>query len=348
MVSINAYLRKSMKQLLFLLALCFLLLSIPLSAHVSYVLDEQTLSQERGRDDLFFFSPLQDSSSVSLIIFTLVILAGLYALLIHLKPWTKEIQKIRTNCLSYLDFIPWIARLGLGIALIGAGVSQVLVTPVVTATSFIAALEMLFGFLILAGFFLPYAILGSLALYIVGLTLDVYLLGNLDFFALGLVVFILGSSKPGIDHLIGIPFSFYYPSLHRYVPLLARIGVGGSLIFLALYEKFLNPSWFASVVEQYGLYLAIPVSVSMWVFSAGAIELVVGLFLLLGFKTRLMSVVAFFVLSASFFYFHEAIFSHVTLFAILSLLFITGSGEHSIDHWLLQLKPTILKKKKRR
>ncbi len=326
--------------------LFFILLSTFASSHVGYVLDDQTLTKQQGRNDAFFFSPLRDSSSISLIIWTLVIIAGLYSLLIHLKPWTREIQKIRTNCLSYLDFIPWITRLGLGIALVGAGSSQVLITPVVSATSFIATLEILFGFCILAGFFLPYATLGALALYAVGLTLDFYLLGNLDLFVLGLLVLILGSSKPGIDHLLGIPFSFQFSSLHRYVPLLARIGIGGSMMFLALYEKFLNPSWSAAAVEQYGLHLIIPVSIAMWVFSAGVIEFFVGFFLLLGFKTRLISVIAFIVLSASFFYFHEAVFSHVTLFAILSLLFITGSGEHSIDGWLLRFKPASLKTKK--
>jgi uncharacterized membrane protein YphA (DoxX/SURF4 family) len=69
----------------------------------------------------------------------------------------------------------------------------------------------------------------------------------------------------------------------------------------------------------------------MWVLSAGLIELAVGLALLLGWHTRTAAAIAFIVLSASFFYFSESVYSHVTLFATLSIIFILGAGSHGID-----------------
>ena len=76
----------------------------------------------------------------------------------------------------------------------------------------------------------------------------------------------------------------------------------------------------------------------MWVLGAGLVELLVGFFLVIGFYTRLVAVIAFLVLSLSFFFFKEAVFSHVTLFGILSLILINGAGYLSIDSWINRLK----------
>jgi len=84
-------------------------------------------------------------------------------------------------------------------------------------------------------------------------------------------------------------------------------------------------------VRNYDLTSIIPVSAPMWVLSAGLIELAIGLFLLIGFHTRLLAVITFLVLSLSFFYFREEVYSHITLFTVLYILFITGGGRISVD-----------------
>lgn len=48
-----------------------------------------------------------------------------------------------------------------------------------------------------------------------------------------------------------------------------------------------------------------------------------GLLLVLGIKTRLTAVIAFIVLSLSFFYFQESVYSHVTLFGTFRLSLFT-------------------------
>ena len=76
----------------------------------------------------------------------------------------------------------------------------------------------------------------------------------------------------------------------------------------------------------------------MWVLSVGIIELVIGIVLLLGWFTRTTSIVAIIVLSCTFFFFKEAVYSHVTLFSILAATTIEGGGKLSIDRWLEQRK----------
>jgi uncharacterized membrane protein YphA (DoxX/SURF4 family) len=118
-----------------------------------------------------------------------------------------------------------------------------------------------------------------------------------------------------------------FSKLSRYAPLVARVGLGFSMAYLAVLEKVLNPHWSEAVVQRYHLQSAVPVSAELWVLGAGLIELAVGLAILLGYRVRLFAAVAFGVLSVSFFFFNESVYSHVTLFATLSIIYILGSGK---------------------
>ena len=123
------------------------------------------------------------------------------------------------------------------------------------------------------------------------------------------------------------------------MPLILRFGVGFAMIFLAVYEKILNPHLSELVVTNFGLMNVVPVSPEMWVLSTGLIEFAVGLALILGLFTRISAGIAFIVLSLSFFYFGEDVASHITLFGTLSVLFITQGGAWSLDKLLYRTNP---------
>ena len=106
------------------------------------------------------------------------------------------------------------------------------------------------------------------------------------------------------------------------------------MIYLALYEKIFNPNLSELIVRGFDLQSVVPVSVEMWILSAGLIEFAIGLLLIIGMFTRIVSAIAFIVLSLSFFYFGEDVASHITLFGILAVLFITEGGKVSIDKLL--------------
>jgi uncharacterized membrane protein YphA (DoxX/SURF4 family) len=102
-------------------------------------------------------------------------------------------------------------------------------------------------------------------------------------------------------------------------------------MFLAVYEKILNPHISELIVNNFGLLDIVNVSPAMWVLGAGIIEFIIGFTLFIGWFTRASSAIAFVVLSLSFFYFGEEVSSHVTLFANLAVLFITRGGIWSVD-----------------
>lgn len=301
-------------------------------AHVSYILSEEQHTTYRGADYAFLTKPFSDPFNWLAIAITLVVILG--AIIVGKKSSfiRDRIRFFRGRTRSYLDYIPAILRTCIGIALIGAGSQQALISPAVHDQPGFATVQILLGFLIVSGFLLTPATLGALALAIGALIIHPTLFDNLEIIAILIAILCLGQSKPGIDDLLGLP-SYSAPiKVQAYVPLILRLGVGLSLVIMAIGDKLLNPHLFGQVIEAYGLTSVLPFSTGMWVASATIIELVLGLALILGLQTRVMSLVTFLVLSIFFMVFGEEVYAHVTLFGSLFVLLITGSGQLSIDN----------------
>lgn len=79
-------------------------------------------------------------------------------------------------------------------------------------------------------------------------------------------------------------------------PTALRVGLGISLVTVAFTEKLANPALAQSFLQQHPLnftsFLGIPMPDELFVQCAGAVELLVGLFILFGLFPRLIIVVA--------------------------------------------------------
>lgn len=311
-----------------------LLIPFVANAHIGYVLSADEIAQGKGADFPYLLQVFQDSRNIWIMIITVlvVVLIGLFWKKIFIVK--SQVGIIRHNISSYYEFIPWILRLSLGIALIGAGSAQILVSPSLSGFAGLATLQILLGFLLMAGFLLPIVAPVVLVLSLYALSKNIYLLGNFDFIASSFALLVLANPRPGVDDILGIHFYSLFKKLRNYVPFILRIGIGVAMMYLAVYEKFLNPHLSEMVVYNFDLMSVINVPANMWVFGAGAVELLIALLLLLGLFTRLVSTIAFIVLSFSFFYFGEDVYSHITLFGLLSILLITGGGKFSLDNLL--------------
>ena len=307
------------------------------SAHVAYVTPSDTLTRTGGIDFHFLFSPLADINNVIIIIAFLLLFGAIYYLGHHVPLFLKEISFIKKQLTSYHDLVPWILRIGLGIMLMGAGMKGVLISPIVPTVTSVAAWEFIIGFALLLGLFITPSLLAVIGFYFAGLFGNGYMFGNLEVFGIAVAPFLIANSRPGLDHIVGIPMLFR-DRLARYAPLILRITIGGAFIFLAFFEKIFNPHYFGNVVDTFNLTTIIHVTPAMWTLSVGIIELIVGLCILMGFKTRLTSAIAFIVFICTFFFFKESVYSHVSIFAGLSALFILGGGTVSIDEHIENAK----------
>lgn len=313
----------------------FFILTRTVHAHVGYVVPEKYIVRAAGGDISYLLQIFSEPINYIIVISTFLFLLIAYTIFTKVMFVRRIKERIESHAKKYDLFVSWIIRLSLGITLIGAGVSYALVSPAIGANGWILFAQTVTGFLLLAGFLLTPAVSFAIIFYLIALTSNIYVIGNLDFLAMSIVFLILANPRPGIDDLIGIPQVKLLKKYKKYVPLIVRTGFGVVMIYLSLYEKIFNPHLFEQVVINYSLTEIIPVSSPMWVFSTGSIEFIIGLLIFIGFRTRIVSVIAFVMLSFSFFYFKESVYSHVTLFSALGVLFIVGSGKISIDNYII-------------
>lgn len=307
-----------------------LALGLPLTAlaHVGYVVGEAEGRAKMGFDFEPYRLLLTDPFYVTLA----AVLALLAVLLVKLADrsltWKRLYRRIEERCHDYHPFVPWMVRLGLGIALIGAATSGTLISPSLPHEPSFAFVQLLLGFLFIVGLFLPLAGIGAALLYVVALFENTYLLGNLDFLALAFASLMLADGRPGVDDLLLLP-QLKLGHLKADVHKVLRWGIGIGMGYLAIFEKLLNPRWSELVVHQYRLTDLLPVRPEAWVLGAGAVELLVAVMLFFGYRTRLAAAVAIVMLSLTFFCFREAVYAHVTLFTTLAALFVYGDGKRS-------------------
>lgn len=319
---------------LIILPSVFLILPAWALAHVGYIVENAQGRSEVGTDFNFLLAPLKDPLDLVLILSTAIIAIMGYFLIRKTLVCQRFEQHLKNRAKSYEEFLPWIARIAVGIMLIGAGVGSNLISPVLPGFPQFSSLEIFLGFLILTGLLLFPAIMAAIGLYIFALAQNIYAFGNLEILALFIVILLLASGKPGIDDLFDLTVLKLRHPRPNFVPFIVRVGLGLAMMFLAIYEKFLNPHLSELIVSQYQLTSIIPVSPEMWILSAGIIEFLVGLALVVGFQTRFVAASAFAILTVSFFFFGETVYSHITLFAALSILFVTGGGKLSLDEYL--------------
>ncbi len=320
-----------MKKILALFAL--LVLPLKTFAHVRYVLEENVDYRTLLGNNWGILK--EGMTNTGFVIGTIVslIVVGIIFELAHTRIFKKYFDGVKARLNSYHELIPWIIRLCLGIALIGAGTGHFHISPIMTASNALASFEVVLGFFFLAGFLLVPSAIAAIAIFISGISQDTYFMGNLDFLALSIGLLVFHSARPGVDDILGISLLKYIRIHRKLLGLILRIGVGSAMIYLGMFEKILNPMLAEHVVGEFNLTSVIPVTAATWALATGIIETALGLIIVLGLFTRIAAIVGIIVISITFFFFNEAVFSHVTLFGVLSILAIEGYGFLGLDHF---------------
>ena len=307
--------------------------------HVAYVTEPEPSPDPIG----FLLGVLAEPGATVLLIAAAV--AGL-ALLIgwelfadRLAPWQRFVDR----AWSYRDLVPWMLRLSFGLVLIGAGLTRVLFAPDVQIAGWPYVLLTALGFLLLLGFAVRPAALLGLAAYLVAIVLDPRVTAMLEVTGGLAAVALLGPGRPSLDDLLraafpsapGATVATKAPGHGRYedlVPLLVRLGLGGSLLASGIADKILIYDQGLEAVAKYHLTALVPVDPGLWVVGAAVAEAGLGIAILLGLATRLTAILAFgFLTLAMFGLPDDPVVAHVGLFGCCSVLVVLGAGSWSLE-----------------
>jgi len=119
--------------------------------------------------------------------------------------------------------------------------------------------------------------------------------------------------------------------LRPYSFLFMRVGFGVAVVFAAVYAKFLHSNLALQTIEQYNLTAYFQFEPLFIVLGACIIEILIGLFILLGIELRWTAIFFLFWLTLSLWYFGESVWPHLVLLGLnLTLIF------HGYDRYTLE------------
>ena len=346
--------RRSLRPLATVLVV--LAFSRPVAGHVDYVTDGPGEAIDAVEFALAVLSnPFNAALFAAVALLTVAGTAGY----LWLRPTIPDIVVLRNTLAGYADLVPWMIRLSVGLPLVGAGFQGYLFAPTVafspTANPGLRVLFIGLGFVLLFGLAVRIASAVGLATYVWTLTVDPAAVIAIEFVPAFLALLILGGGRPSADQMLqevasteGTIYGRFDPAhflkgfldavtdpYRRYVPVVLRVGVGATFVYLGLFQKLATPGSALLVVEKYDLTAVVPVDPGLWVLGAGLTEVAVGLAFVVGLFTRGAAAVSFLLFTATLFGLpDDPVLVHVTLYGLVSALFTLGAGPLSIDHWI--------------
>ncbi len=292
-------------------------------AHVKWFAEEENLVPKYS---------LSDSHIITAIIIGLAIIGlGIYLekkLYIPHK-LDKTIQKWAPGVLS-------IASIGFGLAFIIFALKGFVFAPNLPALGNIGylmlSIELVAGILILLGF---YERIGGL-LILVLFFLGIYQYGAIEMLdtleMVGFVIYIIIIGRPKWKMRDWNFVKHFSHKIHAYGLPILRVGTGLNLIILGFTEKILNPSLTDNFLSHYHWNFMQGLGFHHFTnyyfgFSAGMVEILFGVFFLLGLVTRITTItLAVFLVTTLYLLGPVELIGHLPHFSIAIVLFVLGSG----------------------
>lgn len=335
-----------------MVAVSALLLSRTAAAHVDYVVDGD--SETVSAAIQFVVETVSDPLNAALLAAGAAGLIGLLVGWIVVRPFPRDIAEFRAAMEEYTDLVPWLLRISIGLPLVGAGFAGYYFSPSVPIEA--RLLQIGIGFLLLFGLATRAVATLGLVAYFGGLIADPHILLANEFVGGFLAIVLVGAGRPSADdvlqrvavadrtvygridpiHRIAVWFNDLVGPYQVYLPTLLRASLGFNFIYLGVVQKLLSPQSALAVVEKYNLTAVVPASPELWVVGAGLTEMAVGIVLLLGLFTRGFSLVAFLLFTTTLFGLpDDPVLAHLSLYGLVSVLLITGSGPLALDNQLV-------------
>lgn len=297
----------------------FLLAPHGASAHEVYVLSPETIAQDLSTPSP---SPFGAFSTNRFQFFLWGFIAFVVVSTIFFASITHRLELLFEPYLTRLrPYAAPVARITLGVCLLASAYNGALFGPELSLNDFGAwALLMRVGL----------CVAGVLVLFNVWTRTGALL-------SLGLFVF--GSIWYGwymatyLNYLgeILLALLVLRPAYEQYAFLALRVCFGASVAFAALYAKFLHSNLALSVISQYDLTQFFHFDPLFIVLGACIIEVLMGIFFIVGFELRHTSLFFLFWIFLSLLYFGESVWPHLVLVGVNVALFMYGYDKWTVE-----------------
>jgi uncharacterized membrane protein YphA (DoxX/SURF4 family) len=244
--------------------------------------------------------------------------------------------------------VPLILAIHVAVPLLISGVQGRLFSPNVVLppiwANFLGLAETAIALALFYGAFTRAASVALAALWLVGVLVvgPERMLENVFYLGFAAFFFLAGRGPIAVDRF-ALPRLEPSPELVRYAMTALRMGLGASLIVVAFTEKLANIPLGLEFLEHYPLNftaaLGIPLADEVFVICAGAVELLVGLWLLLGVFPREIVLIAWLPINLTLTIFNwTELAGHLPIYGIMAVLLLWSPGRENMALWVRGLR----------
>ena len=252
----------------------------------------------------------------------------------------ERLKIFRGRASASKDWLGLVLRFGLGVYLLQSGLSDRWLLgwgEGGNASDLVAGIEIILGLGVLFGALLSPMLIGVVIFELISMLLVPSQFGQIESLGIAIALLLLRQNRPGIDDLFAINWKFNWnlatlkSEFESWTALALRLGAGLSLLYMGLADKLLNLPMAMNVVVGSGLTRYPPYDAGIWIVGAGFLEVILGVLLIIGLKTRGTATVGLLGLALGTIYFKEILSFHLPLAVALIGIIILGAGVKSLD-----------------
>lgn len=314
-------------------------------AHEVYVLSPKEFSRGLHAPTLDTFKSLANPGNLAFTAILVVVVLAVLLILLYLR-YTMFGLKIDKWLKSYAKVGFFVIRIALAAAFLYGASTNSLFGPEVSLHSLpfsqgARVLEYAAGGMLVLGLFTEIAAFFALILFIFAVVSHgIYLITYLNYFAEIVALLLFGSRFLSLDALFFGKLKWFV-TWREYETTILRVGYGAALLYAAIYIKVIHSEIPLEVVNQYHLnqfHWLFPSDPLLIVLGSAIVEIVIALFIIVGFSIRFTNLILMFYLTLSILFFKETVWPHYMLYGISISLLLSGGGRLSLDEGLKKLR----------
>lgn len=328
--------------------LCSWFIAPVASAHEVYVLSPDKVALLESQPAVPFFDIVFSNLSDTLIWGSIIGFLIISVFLISISATLEN--KFDGTLIKLKHFAPFISRVTIGLAFMFCAYEATMFGPELPFSemfygwSFFAQIVFaILGVMMIFGIYTRTAGLLSLGLFGIGLYhYGFYMVTYTNYLAEMLVLILIGSHKFSVTPLhtpwwrITKLLNYLTKEYGEFAFMILRIGFGVSLIYASVYAKIIHNQLALAVVNDFNLVSVFGFTPEFIVLGAAIIEILLGLFIILGIEIRFNAIVLNIFLTLSLIYFGEAVWPHIILIGLPIAFFCYGYDKYSLEGYFFK------------